>query len=81
MEKKKRKKKERVLENNLAAMFDWSVDWQMLVNKGKCRCLHIGYHKPNQTYEMDREAVNRCGQEKDRGVIIESDLGQHERVA
>ena len=69
------------LQAELTRMFDWSVDWQMIFNIGKCKCLHIGYNNPNHTYQMNGEDVAACNQEKDLGVIISETLTQHNQVA
>ena len=29
------------LQNDLDRLVKWSEEWQMLLNSGKCKCLHI----------------------------------------
>ncbi|ELU16308.1 hypothetical protein CAPTEDRAFT_101986, partial [Capitella teleta] len=58
------------LKNDQAIMLDRAVDWQMVLNTGKCKCLHIGCINSNHTYEMGGGAINRCGQEKDLGPRV-----------
>ena len=30
----------------------WSEKWQMLLNFGKCKCIHIGYGNMDEEYKM-----------------------------
>ena len=31
------------LQDDLDKLFKWSQKWQILLNFGKCKCIHIGY--------------------------------------
>ena len=38
------------LQEDLHSIYKWSQDWQLLFNFTKCKCMHIGYNKPNYDY-------------------------------
>jgi ribonuclease P/MRP protein subunit RPP40 len=53
---------------------EWSREWQMLFNIGKCHILHVGRNNPRFKYTMDGKELVEVEQEKDVGVIIASNL-------
>ena len=40
------------LQNNLDKLVKWSEKWQMLLNFGKCKCLHTGHGNLDVNYKM-----------------------------
>ena len=40
------------LQNDLDRLVKWSEKWQMLLNFGKCKCLHTGHGNLNVNYKM-----------------------------
>ena len=40
------------LQDDIDKLFRWSEKWQMLLNFGKCKCLHTGAGKTGMNYEM-----------------------------
>ena len=40
------------LRSDLFKLFDWSKDWQMLFNVGKCKVMHFGIKNKQSVYEM-----------------------------
>ena len=42
------------LQNDLDRLVKWSEKWQMLLNFGKCKCLHTGHGNLNVNYKMGR---------------------------
>ena len=50
----------------------WSEKWQMLLNFGKCKCIHIGHGNMDEEYKMGDAVLGRTTQEKDLGVTFNS---------
>ena len=42
----------------------------MLLNFGKCKCIHIGHGNMNEEYKMGDAVLGRTTQEKDLGVTF-----------
>ena len=40
------------LQNDLDNLVKWSEKWQMLLNFGKCKCLHTGHGNLDVKYKM-----------------------------
>ena len=40
------------LQNDLDILVQWSEKWQMLLNFGKCKCLHTGHGNLDINYNM-----------------------------
>ena len=40
------------LQNDLDKLVKWSEKWQMLLNFGKCKCLHTGHRNLDINYTM-----------------------------
>ena len=38
------------LQDDLHNLYKWSADWQLLFNKDKCKCFHVGYNNPQYDY-------------------------------
>ena len=53
---------------------EWSKDWQMLFNVGKCHILHVGFNNPMFKYTMGGKELVEEKQEKDVGVIVTTTL-------
>ena len=69
------------LQEDLNKLYEWSEEWQMLFNVGKCKCIHIGYGNKNHTYRLgDQEIVNEH-QERDLGVKINETLSPSAHIA
>ena len=52
----------------------WSEKWQMLLNFGKCECIHKGRGNMDDEYNMGDPVLGRNTQEKDLGVIFSADM-------
>ena len=48
--------------------------WQMLLNFGKCKCIHIGHGNMDEEYKMGDAVLGRTTQEKDLGVTFSADM-------
>ena len=47
------------LQDDLDKLFKWSEKWQMLLNFGKCKCIHIGYGNMDEEYKMEDAVLGR----------------------
>jgi hypothetical protein len=55
-------------------LVEWSVDWQMLFNAGKCHLLHLGRGNARQVYTMEGRVLEPVEYEKDVGVVVHESL-------
>ena len=46
----------------------------MLLNFGKCKCIHIGHGNMDEEYKMGNAVLGRTTQEKDLGVTFSADM-------
>ena len=62
------------LQDDLDKLVKWSEKWQMLLNFGKCKCIHIVHRNMDEEYKMGDAVLGRTTQEKDLGVIFSADM-------
>ena len=62
------------LQNDLDRLVKWSGKWQMLLNFGKCKCLHTGHRNLNVNCKMGDTVLGTTVKEKDLGVTISADM-------
>ena len=62
------------LQDDLEKLVKWSEIWQMLLNFGKCKCIHIGHRNMDKEYKMGDAVQGRTTQEKDLGVTFSNDM-------
>ena len=60
--------------DNIDKLVRWSEKWEMLLNFGKCKCLHTGPGNTGMNYEMGRTLLSKTVKEKDLGVTINADI-------
>ena len=60
--------------DNLNILVKWSEKWQMLLNFGKCKCLHTGHGNLDVNYKMGDTVLGTTVKEKDLGVTISTDM-------
>ena len=46
----------------------------MLLNFGKCKCIHIGHRNMDEEYKMRNAVLSRTTQEKDLGLTFSADM-------
>ena len=61
------------LQDDLDKLVKWSEKWQMLLNFGKCKCIHIGHGNMDKEYKMGDAVLGRTTQEKDLGVTFSAE--------
>ena len=62
------------LQDDLDKLVKWSEKWQMLLNFGKYKCIHIGHGNMDEEYKMGDAVLGRTAQEKDLGVTFSADM-------
>ena len=62
------------LQDDLDKLVKWSEKCQMLLNFGKCKCIHIGLVNMNEEYKMGDAVLGRTTQERDLGVTFSADM-------
>jgi ribonuclease P/MRP protein subunit RPP40 len=62
------------LQKDLKNLCNWSKDWLMLFNVEKCQVMHVGYNNMRISYEMEGRKLDEMTEERDLGVIMQSDL-------
>ena len=62
------------LQNDLDRLVKWSEKWQMLLNFGKCKCLHTGHWNLIVNNKMGDTVLGSTVKEKDLGVTISADM-------
>ena len=62
------------LQVDLNKLVKWAEKWQMLFNKDKCKCLHIGQANAKKNYLMNNTVLLSTEREKDVGVVVSSDM-------
>ena len=61
------------LQNDLDKLAKWSEKWQMLLNFGKCKCLHTGHGTVgnlDMNYNMGDTVLGTTVKEKDLGTLM-----------
>ena len=62
------------LQDDLDKLVKWSEKWQMSLNFGKCKCIHIRHGNMDEEYKMGDAVLGRTTQEKDLGVTFCADM-------
>ena len=62
------------LQNDLDKLVKWSEKWQMLLNFGKCKCLHTGHRNLDVNHNMGDTVLGTTVKEKDLSVTISADM-------
>ena len=71
-------KNNRLLQNDLNKLQDWTNIWNLYFNTDKCKVMHVGKDNPYVTYTMEKKntssPVTVCEFEKDLGVTFDKDF-------
>ena len=62
------------LQDYLDKLAKWSEKWQMLLNFGNYKCIHIGHGNMDEEHKVWDAVLGRTTQEKDLGVTFCSDV-------
>lgn len=60
------------LQTDLSTSLNWTYEWQMCFNVGKCKVKQFETTNPQYTYLMNQSVLQVTGSEKDLGVEIQS---------
>ena len=69
------------LQRDINTMLRWSVEWLMLFNAEKCKCMPYGHNNIHYDYFMGKDPIQTSHEEKDLGVIITDKLEVNEQCA
>ena len=62
------------LQDEIDKLVKWSDKWQMLLNFGKCKCLHTWSRNTGMNYEMGGTILSKTVKEKDLGVTRNANM-------
>ena len=60
-----------IMREDLKKMYQWSIDWQMLLNTDKCTVMHMGKNNKKQEYRLGDKVIRKSKQETDLGVVMD----------
>ena len=69
------------LQEDLHKLHEWSTEWQMLFNTGKCKVMHFGNKNMHYDYFMGQDLLETTEEEKDLGVYINHKLTPSTHIA
>ena len=61
-----------LLQEIITNLAEWANEWQMYFNTDKCKIVHFGNNNPKVTYSMNGVNLQAVDNERDLGVIIDS---------
>jgi hypothetical protein len=62
------------LQSAINKLVEWSTEWQMMFNAGKCHILHLGGRNAKYEYTMEGRVLEAVEFEKDVGVLVHQSL-------
>jgi hypothetical protein len=63
-----------ILQDDLTKLEEWSDTWLLRFHPDKCKHMHIGKQNDDNSYSLHRKSLEKVIEEKDIGVVIDSDL-------
>lgn len=70
-----------MLQGDIDSLLEWSARWQLPFNVEKCSVLHIGSTNCNHVYTLSGAPLSSTGEERDLGVVMDSDLKFRQQAA
>ena len=70
-----------ILQRDIDALAAWSYSWQLPFNVQKCKVMHLGYRNQMQDYKLNGIPLQSVSNEKDLGIVIDSELNFHLQTA
>ena len=67
------------LQRDLNTIHGWRVEWIMLFNADKCKCVYYGHNNRQYDYFMGDDPIETSREEHDLGVIITDKLDVPDR--
>ena len=71
----------KILQTDVDSLTNWSGKWELPFNVGKCKVLHLGRTNPCNKYKMAGRYLEQVEEEKDLGVLVDSELKFHKQAA
>ena len=69
------------LQADINALAKWSETWMFPFNASKCKVVHLGNHNPGNAYTLNGTALEEDSEERDLGIIVDSQLRFHQQTA
>ena len=72
------------LQSDIDALKEWSEEWGMEFNKGKCHVLSLGKFeniKHTHRYQLEGDEIEHVFMEKDLGITIDSEMSFEEHIS
>lgn len=69
------------LQQDIDALSEWSVQWQLPFNTKKCKIMHIGATNPESEYTIAGQRLEKTTEERDLGVIVDKHMTFHAQAA
>ena len=63
-----------ILQEDLTKLEEWSDTWLLRFHPDNCKNMHIGKKNDDNSYSLHRKLLEKVIEEKDIGVVIDSDL-------
>ena len=69
-----------LLQNDINALVEWSIKWELKFNLSKCCVLHFGRSNIKSKYKIHDNTLQKKILEKDLGVLFSVKLNFHEHI-